>query len=194
MNKQAESDFTAFCKEHRIWAHKWRDVSYCPNCRKPIFVTTRTDRNDTRAVRESIVDYLIFIGEKATWVECKGKGGQSRFDFKDLAPHQRQFLVSWQDRGLVTWLFLTFGPGRVPHDRRAWLMPINAFLGFEKFYTEETGRKSVSFDDAVFFLEELELKWGKYRNNSGGWLMPVTHLFVQSYPEVTLLPPLYEEQ
>ena len=73
-------------------------------------------------------------------------------------------------------------------------MPINAFLGFEKFYTEETGRKSVSFDDAVFFLEELELKWGKYRNNSGGWLMPVTHLFVQSYPEVTLLPPLYEEQ
>jgi penicillin-binding protein-related factor A (putative recombinase) len=192
--KQAENEFTALCRQYNLWCHKWRDVSFCPHCKKPIFMTARKDETDTRQIRESIVDYLVFVGAYPTWVECKGKSGQSRFAFADLYPHQRQFLTSWQNREVATWIFLTFGPGRVPHDRKAWLIPINAFLGFEKFYVQDTGRKSVSFDDAVFYFNLFELDWGSHDNGRGGWLLPPTHMFIQAYPEALILPPLYEEQ
>jgi hypothetical protein len=184
-NKQSESDFATLCGKNNIWCHKWRDVMYCPNCHRPIFMTQHTDQRDQSATPQSIVDYLIFTGKVAHWVECKGKGGDVRFDFADLNPKQRSFLNDWSDKGVPCWLFLTFGEGKAPNGRKAWMIPWEYYLVVESDIAKD--RKSLSWVAATVELKHFELEWGE---RGVGWVFPHTHLMKQIY-HVDLLPPLY---
>lgn len=190
-NKQAESDFASLCARYNIWCHKWRDVSYCPNCHKPIFMTQHTDQKDTGDNQQSIVDYLIFTRGTPHWVECKGKGGDTRFDFADLNSKQRNFLNSWGDRGVQCWLFLTLGDGKAPYGRKAWMIPWDNYLLVES-YIESHGRKSIPWKwpsiehpvNTTDAFKHWELIW-----DTGGWSFPSTHQMKSIY--VVNLPPLY---
>lgn len=186
--KQAEADFARLCSTNNIWCHKWTDVMYCPNCHRPIFMTQHTDQRDQGPHQQSIVDYLIFTGSQPHWVECKGKGGDIRFDFADLSEKQRDFLNSWTDRGVPCWLFLTMGEGKAPVGRRAWMIPWEYYLVTEEDIVRD--RKSLSFVAASIELRNFELEWGE---RGVGWTFPHTHLMKQSY-HIDLLPPLYGEK
>lgn len=186
MIKKAEVEFKLFCNRYNIWAHKWRDVSYCPNCRKPIF-PRRTDAADASAIKESIVDYLIFIGDQPAWIECKGKPDAIRLNHSDLAPHQREFLTNWTKRGVDCWLFVLLGKGKLPN-RKAWLIPWMHYLLAE----ELCKKKSFSYEEMYNPFAITELVWGKGEKGYG-WMLLNDHPFVVDYPGVLTLPPLYEE-
>jgi hypothetical protein len=190
--KQAESDFARLCSTNNIWCHKWTDVMYCPGCHRPIFMTQHTDQKDTGEVQQSIVDYLIFTGKQPHWVECKGKGGDTRLTLTDINPKQRAFLNDWSNREVPCWLFVTLGDGAAPKHRSAWLIPWDMFVFQESTWCQEmksipwhvTGRKNdiVNMED---MFERYELLW-----NEGGWTFPVFHIMRALY-HVDLLPPLY---
>lgn len=192
--KQAEADFAKLCARHHIWAHKWRDVSYCPNCHKPIFMTTHEDVHDGREVAGSIVDYLVFTGKQPHWVECKGKGGDTRLALSDINPKQRSFLMDWMLREVPVWLFVTLGNGMAPTKRSAWLIPWSIFIYVEEVWCQEmksipwqaTARKTdiISMED---MFERYELTW-----LVGGWSIPETHPMATDFGALTL-PPLYGE-
>jgi penicillin-binding protein-related factor A (putative recombinase) len=193
MRKIAESDFAEMCARHNIWCHKWQDVRYCPNCRKPIFITKRTDNMDSQRpneVQESIVDYLIFTGGIPHWVECKGTNGQTRLRIDDINPKQVNFLNSWIDRGVRCWLFVTLGDGRAPNSRHAYLIDWNAWLDTARACQEwdqislpwmETGRKGDYYNLYDSFRSYF-LDWDK------GWVIPSDHPI---YKLVEGLPKLY---
>lgn len=189
-NKQAEADFIKMASRYNIWAHKWQDVRYCPNCRKPIFMTKRMEGEDDQ--KASIVDYIIVTGNVLHWVECKGKGNHNRLPFKEIEPHQRRFMDSWMEKDVDCWLFVTLGNGkRAPAGRKAWFIPWGAYKYTEEKAVVEAGQKSFSwiptkFKADVFDMTEFdryELHWVE-----GGWSIPFDHPF---YPHVEDLEPLY---
>jgi penicillin-binding protein-related factor A (putative recombinase) len=191
--KQAEADFAKLCARYNIWCHKWTDVRYCPNCHKPIFVTKRTDQQDNDPeTQQSIVDYLIFTGSQPHWVECKGKGGDTRLALSDINPKQRNFLSSWDDKGVPVWLFVTLGDGAAPRKRSAWLIPWSMFIFIEETWCSDmksipwqvTGRKTdiISMEDS---FEYYELAW-----DNGGWIFPNSHIMIANF-RVDKLPSLY---
>lgn len=180
--KVSEVDFCKLCAFYNIWAHKWTDVRFCPVCKSPIY-SNRTDKNDGREIRSSIIDYLIFIGDKPMWVECKGRSGDTNFPFKELELHQRQFLADWTSRGVDCAIFLTFGPGRAPKGRHAWLIP---WWNWEAIERSLYPRKSIPFDYEP--LEWYRLEWDR------GWKIPYNFWLVNRYPNILNLPSLYEEE
>jgi len=193
--KQAEADFAKLCKRHNIWAHKWKDVMHCPNCRRPIFMTKHTDAGDKRSEeeQESIVDYLIFTTRGAAWVECKGVGGHTRLPLKEISQKQRNFLRGFEARGVPCWLFITLGDGRAPKGRKAWLIPWETWTFQEEdlfvHYDMKsvpwmaTGRKADVFNMSGCF-PSYEMEW-----NDGGWTIPESHPITYCIAD---LPELFE--
>ena len=192
--KQAETEFARMCARMNIWCHKWQDVRYCPNCRKPIF-QKRTSENDERPreQQESIVDYLIFVDNIPIWVECKGKGGETRFAFRDLNQQQRNFLDSWVKRGTPCYLFITLGDGKAPKGRNAWLIDYAFWYERERAYVLNgmkslpwmyAGRKGDYFDFGDF--DSYKLAW------DSGWMISKDHALAYKYPGIFSLPSLFE--
>lgn len=190
MVKESESEFARMCAKLNIWCKKWQDVRYCPNCRKPIFMTRRTDVHDTEQT-ESIVDYLIFMGAVPMWVECKGKPGHARFPLGEITVKQAQFQLSWIERGVKTSLFVSFGPGRAPAGRGAWWIDWIAWRSAAKLLLQHN-QKSLPWNPEMLLPREVlsmdsfsawQLTW-----QDGGWTVPHGHPYYQLVAE---LPSLY---
>lgn len=183
MAKEAEREFKTLCNRHNIWAHKWTDVRFCPNCRKPIFQS----REDVEG--ESIIDYLCFVKSTPVWVECKGKPGHNLLPHNEISEKQRDFLSSWTDRSVWTFLFVTLGKGRAPTGRFAWLIPWRYYL--EKEEINAYYRKSWTVEESmnepgmrqVFW--QYQLAW-----DGGGWEIPQSSSIVNIFPSILSLPPL----
>lgn len=186
-SKHAEKEFASLCSKYNIWAHKWRDVQYCPHCRKPIFMTKHVHEDDGRPPeeQESIVDYLAFFGAIPVWVECKGKTKTTSWPFADMGVRQRNFLKSWVDRNVEATVYLSFGPGRAPNGRGAWWIPYPDFSVICNKILKE--RLSISYQMAVDELSYYALVW-----DNGEWKFPETHALNLRYPGLLELPPLYE--
>jgi len=182
MGKQAEEDFASMCALYNIWAHKWDDVTTCGVCGSLIHKTKRVDGNDGRTVRASIVDYLIFVGNKPLWVECKGRLNTTNFPFSEIELHQRQFLHSWQDKGVDCALFLIAGLGKAPN-RKAWFIP---WSKWDEIEASLAPRKSLPWSASLY---NYRLIWER-----GGWKIPFDTWFANAYPDVFCLPSLYEKE
>ena len=126
--KKAELEFKAMCNLFNIWAHKWPDLRFCPNCRKPIY----TVKEETPG--EVIVDFLIYFGNISAWVECKGAPGHTTMPFVEVTEKQKAFMTSWIDKDVLAFLFLTLGSGHPPKERFAWLVPWAEYLNAENYY------------------------------------------------------------
>lgn len=199
--KPAEREFTKFASNLHWWVHKFQDVRYCPNsvvcencghrqiCGQPIFMTDRDQAIET----ESIVDYLIFLGDKPFWIECKGKPGQTRFNFNEITDKQNSFLDDFTfGRGVLCALFITLGT-KIP-DRYAWLISWWTWRmkvweaedkGLKSFNYQISNRKQDKEMDMELF-EPYKLIW----QTNVGWTMPRDHALVKAYPYVLNLPPL----
>lgn len=184
--KLAEKEFAQLCARNNIWAHKFGDVRKCANCGQLVF-PKRTSEADEK-YQESIVDYLIFVGNEPGWVECKGRLGLTAFPFAEVNQRQRSFMSSWERRGVKCFIFLSFGPGGYPN-RGAWLMPWWAYLLLEQDLMENDLRVSVPYT----FFQELkrnpwELEW-----KAGGWSIPRNHQLLTIFPKILELPSLYDQ-
>lgn len=169
--KRDESEFKKMMTSLGIWAHKWTDVRRCPRCGAPIHVTQRMEENDEEE-KQSIVDYLIFVGTIPAWVECKQTGTNS-FSLNLIQPHQIEFMDDWTRKGLQNWLFLLIGSGRAPKRRWAYLIPWQEWR--DKISEKQLGRKSLTAAEAAVLFGDYGLA---YR---GGWNMNVGHPFIEQY-------------
>jgi len=182
--KQAEVECRNMLSELHVWIHKWADVRMCPNCHKPIFQS----REDVSG--ETIVDFLAFFGNVPAWIECKGMPGHNTLPFSEITEKQRNFLTSWTDRGVLAFLFVTLGTGRVPKDRQAWLIPWKIYLETEKSYSLRKSwpwRPTGDFKGFNQLFWDCELLW-----DAGGWHIPGSSLVVAMIPNIFNLPSLYE--
>jgi penicillin-binding protein-related factor A (putative recombinase) len=175
------------CSLLNIWAKKWQDVRYCPYCKRPIFITNRTEgqNNIPEEEKESIIDYLIFTGYLPHWVECKGRPGQMRLPYKEISQKQRNFLNSWTERGVSCWLFILLGKGRAPTGKFAWLIPWGVFS-----YDED----NIHADDKSLSIDDMHTDYGKYELvwvPKTGFTVPLGHIF---YDFCRDLPPLWEKE
>ena len=189
-NKRAEAEFAKMCAHHNIWAHKWRDVRYCPHCQKPIFMTKRMEGPDTGKDEEqrAIIDYLIFVGSAPHWIEVKGQPILARFNFVDIQPHQRRFMDDWIDRGVGAWLYLQMGARKDPRSggRFAWLIYWPEYLRVEEELLQS--RKSINLEQALeLFRKDMALEW----QVGTGWVIPEGHFLVSLHPYTLTLPSLY---
>lgn len=198
--KVAEADFAKMCARLNIWCHKWSNIRVCPSCGFKIFkrLSAEEDMRPEES-RETIVDYLIFLGSYPSWVECKGQPGQERLPFKDIDPKQRNFLNSWTDRKVSSMLFLTLGNGRpAPKGRKAWLFPWWHWLSFEQEWIAD-GMKSIPWAPTKFKADTYTLSDEVYKDyelvwDYGGWMIPETHILVMFYKatvDILHMPPLY---
>ena len=190
--KQNETEFSKFAGHYNIWAHKWGDIRQCPNCHTNIY-TARIHPEDKRERdhQESIVDYLAFIGYLPVWVECKGSPGKGVYRFKDEWDiRQHNFMQSWTNRGVYALVFLTFGEGRAPDGRAAFLMPYTAHFHLEDTMQTSHNRVSLPFDEACEYLQEYRLQWIQ-----GGWKIDTDAeripWIAQEFPDITRLPKLF---
>ena len=183
--KVSEAEFAKLCARYNIWAHKWRDVHYCPNCNKPIF-PKRVEQEDTRSdeAQESIIDYLCFILDQPIWVEVKGKHNMTSWPFNDMNEKQRNFLRSWNRRGVAATMFLAFGPGPAPN-RGAWWIPYPEFADHCNLLRQT--RKSIPYQYAVENFTHYRLEW-----SDGGWEIPRDTWIRENFTNVLKLPSLYE--
>lgn len=203
--KQSEADFAALMGRQRVWCHKFRDVMYCPNCHRPVFMTNHSQAQDKES-QQSIVDYLIYVGIHGTWVECKQ--AEKAFEFRDLVKRQREFLSSWNDRQLVTWFFLLMTSGPIPghrEEKQAYLIPWATWLKIEDEFRTGTdkikGRLSLPF-----FSPSLQLTFSDMRDQHGlssyalawtptvGWTIPASHAWNTIYPYAYDLPELFKKE
>lgn len=185
MAKESEAEFRKMCRKLNIWCHKWGDVRVCPRCGTKLF----TSREDVP--NESIIDYLMFIGDTPAWVECKGLPGHTLLPFSEIKEKQRNFLNSWMDRGVWTFLYLSLGTGNAPKGRKAWLIPWARYIEEEG---KVIGRVSLPWQTSgnqpglaqIFW--QWELLW-----QNGGWTIPMTSPLVYLFPKILSLPSLYGE-
>lgn len=168
MKKQDEKEFASMCAHHKWWAHKWADIP-----------SERAGDNPTG----TIVDYLIWIGSKPAWVECKQEHG-GRLNFRQFSSSQVRFMKSFMKRDVQCWLFLLMGSGRAPMGRAAYLIPWREFADVAKLF-KEAGKKSMPWKknrqsgnwNAEYFFFKHRLDW------QGGWRLPIDHIFTSWFPD-----------
>jgi penicillin-binding protein-related factor A (putative recombinase) len=182
--KQAEEEFATLCSIYNIWAHKWRDVSYCPNCHRPVFMTIRKTPSEEKEndYLQNIVDYLCFIDWIPMWVECKqGERDGSTFPFTAITDKQVEFMRSWNKRQHhfpMVFLLMADKGGRAPDGRSAYFMNWATFdesltrtqlAGHKSWPYRETNQSGIY--NTEFLFKDFKLEW-----RNGTWNIPESNV------------------
>jgi hypothetical protein len=187
-----EAEFKALANWMKATAsEKKPDMSKCWKCGAPRFEKKAKDGDD-REIKASRVDYLLGIGDRYCWVECKS--GEESFAWADdengsgtgIRTGQRVWMNDYTERGVTSWIFLTLGPGPAPKKREAWLIRWENWLIIEgvlqqqemKSIPWQVNRMHSSVTNVHDCFKEYQLIWLA----NIGWVMPEGHPMTKVLP------------
>jgi len=175
--KQSEVRFRELAKHHGFAWHKYRDVSYCIHCHKPL------------PKSELKPDFLLAC--VYTWIECKNDTQTGTWGWTELAEGgDRIAQREWLDEN-GGWLFIELGQGKAPKGKGAWLVSWEDWkeeiepqlierdqksLRMETVYNKD-GSKRRNFIGADLLLSDYALEW----EPNIGWTIPQGHVFWLRY-------------
>lgn len=141
------------------WATKLvQDSVMCLNCHRPV-----------HPVHKGWADYHVEIktdcGPIAMKVECKG--GRDRYNFDQIKPEQRAWLLDWEERtGGVSWIWLQLGDKRVGSAnamaRRVWMVPTRILFRREEEIREVFNLNYLPINIETALANNMRLKHNPY--------------------------------
>ena len=143
-----EQEFRVFCHVNEFEFEKKPDMRKCWKCGAPAF-QKRTAEEDKREVKASRVDFMIMIGDRYGWVECK-TGDDDSWPWADdehgtglgIITGQRLWMNDKTAKGINCYIFLSIGEGRAPAGRMSYLIPWSDWL-ITEIKLREAGMKSI---------------------------------------------------